>query len=63
MTAMRVKELRQPPRGATMSQEEVAELFGVTKSYVGQVERRVLRKLARNPLVRRLAKECGIKVE
>lgn len=52
--------IQQPPRGVRLTLEEIADLFGVTKQAVANVESIALRKLAKNPSVRQAAVDLGI---
>ncbi|MDE2095713.1 MAG: hypothetical protein KGL39_00520 [Patescibacteria group bacterium] len=52
--------VRRPGWGHPMTQKEIAEMFGVSSSLVGQVERRALEKLLRRPEIWQIAKEMGI---
>lgn len=48
------------PAFALLTQTEVGKRLGLSKARVSELERIALRKLARHPVIRQLAEECGI---
>jgi DNA-directed RNA polymerase sigma subunit (sigma70/sigma32) len=47
-------------RGCSMTLQEVADLLGMSRSRVAQIEGKALRKLALHPILRQLAEDYGL---
>lgn len=45
------------PQGHTWSQREIADICGVSHTYIYNIEKRALKKLAANPVVQRVYQE------